>query len=370
VARGLTIARLELRPFRLRLRQPLRTAGATYQERWGVEVRVVDDAGQVGRGEATPLPAFGTETLEACQRALEEAGSALGGAKAPANVEEVTALLSAWGGGTRACAARHGVELGLLDLLAQTRGVPVARLLCEAPRPWVRVNALLTGASPRALADEARAAAEAGFRVVKMKVGASASRDELERVRAVRGAVGEGVEIRLDANGAWTKEGALAALSALGELRPELCEQPVPAADVEALRDLRWRVPVRLAADEAVADPAAHPLLLGEGAEEPAVDALVLKPMVLGGLLPALALAHRAHARDVDAYVTSALDGPVARLGALHLAASLPSHTYASGLAIGALLDPGGASEPEALRVEGGKLKLPGSPGLGMEPLP
>ncbi|MGZ3461664.1 MAG: enolase C-terminal domain-like protein, partial [Archangium sp.] len=94
------------------------------------------------------------------------------------------------------------------------------------------------------------------------------------------------------------------------------------------------------------------------------VGVLVLKPMVLGGLLPTLSLAREAARKGIDAYVTSSLDGVIARAGAAHLAAALPSGKYASGLGVGHLFK----EEPEnhPFRPVRGRIQLPREPGLGV----
>ncbi len=95
------------------------------------------------------------------------------------------------------------------------------------------------------------------------------------------------------------------------------------------------------------------------------VGVFVLKPMVLGGLLPALALAKRGAMMGVESYVTSSLDGVVARAGAAHLAAALPSGKFASGLAVGSLFTNEPASHPFApVR---GRIRVPEVPGLGVK---
>jgi L-alanine-DL-glutamate epimerase-like enolase superfamily enzyme len=151
------------------------------------------------------------------------------------------------------------------------------------------------------------------------------------------------------------------ALAALGQHQLELCEQPVAADDLEALSRLSDRAPCPLAADESLALPEVLRALL----ERPrTVRILVLKPMVLGGLLPTLSLARQAASRGMDAYVTSSLDGVIARAGAAHLAAALPSGRYASGLGVGHLFK----DEPEnhPFRPVRGRIQLPRTPGLGV----
>jgi L-alanine-DL-glutamate epimerase-like enolase superfamily enzyme len=166
----------------------------------------------------------------------------------------------------------------------------------------------------------------------------------------------------VDANGAWTESEAGRALERLSRYDLELCEQPVAAEEHEALARLQEHAPCALAADESLCLPESLHFLL----QSPrSVKLLVLKPMVLGGLLPTLELARRAAKRGMEAYVTSSLDGVIARAGAAHLAAALPSGRYASGLGVGHLF----ANEPEnhPFRPVGGRIRLPVTPGLGDE---
>nr|WP_153867652.1 MULTISPECIES: o-succinylbenzoate synthase [Myxococcaceae] len=348
------MTRLELAPLALEFRTPLRTARGAYARREGFVLRVHEVGGAVGQGEAMPLPEFGTESLEACGRALREACAALQGASVAPELAAITAAL----GTALPSAARHALELALLDLGAQARGESVARWLSPTARDAVEVNALLGASEPGALAAEARDAVQRGFRTLKVKVGRA---DDVARLSVVREAVGSRVCLRVDANGAWSADEALEALAGLQPLGLELCEQPVAADDLAGFRRVAADSACRLAADESLAVPDALEALLAERV----VDVLVLKPMVLGGLLPALALARRASARGLEAYVTSSLDGVVARAGAAQLAAALPSGALASGLAVGHLF----VGEPvHAYSPVQGRIPLPPGPGLGLEP--
>jgi L-alanine-DL-glutamate epimerase-like enolase superfamily enzyme len=211
------------------------------------------------------------------------------------------------------------------------------------------------------LAEEARRAIAEGYTTLKIKVAGRPVAEDEARLSAVRKAVGPEVRLRVDANGAWRESEAGPALDALGKYQLELCEQPVAAEDYEALSRLRARAPCPLAADESLALPGAVNALLTPPTP---VDVLVLKPMVLGGLLPTLALAREAARKGMDAYVTSSLDGVIARAGAAHLAAVLPSETYASGLGVGHLFK--GEPEDHPFRPMRGRIHLPRTPGLGV----
>src|SRR5262249_40302589 len=106
---------------------------------------------------------------------------------------------------------------------------PRARVLANgrSPRERVRVNALLRETAPGAAAEEARRACGQGFATVKLKVGAEAPDRDRDRLVAVRAALGPAVQMRIDANGAWSADLAIAALRELDALELELAEQPV-----------------------------------------------------------------------------------------------------------------------------------------------
>src|SRR5262249_22702372 len=141
-------------------------------------------------------------------------------------------------------AVRFALECALLDLAARARGEPLARVLANgrSPRERVRVNALLRETAPGAAAEEARRARGQGFATVKLKVGAEAPDRDRDRLVAVRAALGPAVQMRIDANGAWSADLAIAALRELDALELELAEQPVAARDVAGLARVRAAV--------------------------------------------------------------------------------------------------------------------------------
>ena len=200
-----------------------------------------------------------------------------------------------------------------------------------------------------------------GYETLKLKVAGRPLAEDMARLSAVREAVGSTIRLRVDANGAWTEPEARAALEALSSYGLELCEQPVAPENPEALGRLNEHSPCALAADESLTLPEATQHIL----EHPGtVGILVLKPMVLGGLLPTLSLAREAARRGLEAYVTSSLDGVIARAGAAHLAAALPSGRYASGLGVGHLFKDEPGNHP--FRPVRGRIQLPRTPGLGV----
>jgi o-succinylbenzoate synthase len=343
----------------LELKAPLRTARTEYRVRQGAVIELTDGR-ERGWGEAMPLPSFGTESLDECLRILAEAASAIVGEVLPEEPRDIDALLATQRALTAAPAARHAVESALLDLAARRRRVPLRSLLSPAARDSVSVATLVASMDPDAVREQAKAAALAGFRTLKLKVAAAPVEVDLRRLESARAGAGPGVRIRIDANGGWNEREALGNLRRLAGVGLEVCEQPLPVGAVAAMRELRGTVPCAIAADESVGSAADAQRLLEPS---PAVDVLVLKPMVVGGLWRSLEIARRAAARGVGSYVSSSLDGVVARGAAAQLAAALPSADWASGLAVGGLF----RQEPRHHPMEprNGRIALSGAPGLG-----
>ena len=193
-----------------------------------------------------------------------------------------------------------------------------------AVRDRVAVNVLVPAVGP----DEAAVLA-AGAASVKVKVGDGHVGADLDRVAAVRAALGPGGRIRVDANGAWDTPGAVAAITSLAGYDLELVEQPVPT--LAGLADVRRQVAVPVAADECVrsVDDARELRRLE------AADAVVLKVQPLGGVRVALAVAEAA---GVPAIVTSMYETSVGLAAGLALAAALPELPWACGLGTASLL--------------------------------
>jgi L-alanine-DL-glutamate epimerase-like enolase superfamily enzyme len=130
--------------------------------------------------------------------------------------------------------ALAAVDLALWDLEARRTGVPLAALLGAAHGADVALSATIAAIDRAGAAAEAAAATEAGLRCLKLKVGVG---DDAGRLAAVRATVGQDVSLRIDANGAWSVQEAVAALGALAPVGLELVEEPVHG--LEALRAVR-----------------------------------------------------------------------------------------------------------------------------------
>ena len=338
---------LRWRPFSLPMRQRFHAAHGATDSREGVVVELTDGDGRRGCGEASPVPSLGTGEVADVLSLLERHGASLAAPEAAVGLPA----------GPGVAALRCALDVAALDLAGQRRGLPLSAVLAEQPAPWVAVNAVIGGGPPFEVAQYGLEAMQRGYSVLKLKVGLVSVEEDERRVAMLREACPEAT-IRLDANCAWDERTAVEAIAAFYPHRIELLEQPVAAGDVEALARIREAAPLRIAADEAVDDPRTLDRLL----ELRAADVVVLKPMLLGGLRPALDVARRAYEAGVNAYVTTTFDSSIGTLAALHLAAALPQDA-AHGLATGEHL--GADVVADIVLPRAGRLAVPPGPGLG-----
>lgn len=306
-------------------------------------------------GESAPLQGFGMETLAETETALQQMSEALMG-QTIGNIDDVIALLSPF---DKTPAAKHGVELAILDLLAKSQGLPLANYLCKSAKSAVTVNAVIGSVAPAIAVEQAKLYLCQGYKCIKVKVGVNHIEDDFQVLAAVRTAVGDRMQIRIDANQSWSVAQAIANLNRLESLDIEYAEQPLAALDLGGMAKVRAAVSIKVAADESVTNLKQ----LQQVINQQSADLIIIKPMAMGGILAARHAAEIAQKAGLDVVVTTTIDGAIARLGALHLAASLPQIERACGLATGNLLAEDLAyTTPQP---EQGAIAVPLNPGLG-----
>ena len=145
--------------------------------------------------------------------------------------------LSSHGMGAASAIALSGIDMALWDLRAKAVGWPLYRLLGGRSRaiPAYAGGISLGFQPPAELVAEARGLVERGYRALKLRVG-DTWRADVERVEAVRAALGDSVEILVDANTNYTVDDARQAMPAFDELRVAWLEEPFPPHDARSYR--------------------------------------------------------------------------------------------------------------------------------------
>lgn len=268
----MTIASVALYRYTLPLTEPLALGDEALGERDGLLLRILLEGGAAGWGDVAPLPGFSTETIEEAVVHARRLRTAWTGQKLPD--DSLEAVLRALPGLHEAPpSVQFGGESAIVEAMADERGTSAAQLL-EAGRDEVFLNALVRTGAPAALAERGRRLREEGYRAVKLKVGQASSTAEAERVWALRRALGPEIELRLDANRAWSLAAAIRFWKAIDGADVSYIEEPV--SDVAALPDFVDATGCPVALDETTRDRAIDILTSCP------VRAVVLKPTLLG----------------------------------------------------------------------------------------
>lgn len=357
------VPRIHLHERSLHLRRPLSTAFGRINTRRVFVLEIQDDSGAGGMGEAAPLPALGGEDPVTCREALQDVlplleqhlPLLLGDDAGEGLLGSLEARLA------KAPCARACVEGAVLDLAANRRDLPLANLLRLdlSDPPMLPVYCLISGTDPEELGEVASYQVSKGWRTIQWEATGD-PRFDLEMVRHLRTCVGRSVQLRIDVNGAWDRDGAQSFLVAARELDLEFVEQPLPAGDLEGMAILRRLRSAPIAADQAVASAGD----VGRVVAAQAADLVVLKPMALGGWRPTRMAADLAASMGTEVIVNTFLDGSIGRAHASHIAAALGLSRRSLGLATGSLLAEDLTFAP--LKPQAGFLPLRPGAGLGI----
>jgi L-alanine-DL-glutamate epimerase-like enolase superfamily enzyme len=256
-------------------------------------------------------------------------------------------------------AAKAVLDIAWHDLAARAAGVPLVRWLGGRRRPEVLGSECVFYGPPGVAADPARGFVAQGFRIVKVRVGLEPFARDVERVAAVRAAVGDGVRMAVDANQAWSVKEAIRRIRALEAFGIESVEQPVAADDPTGMAEVAQAVTVPLMADESLfsLDHAMTLIRLG------AVGMFHVKLVKAGGLHRARQLLALAEAARVPCLMGQMNEGMLATVAAAHL-------TLAAGPKYAELYGTDGiVDDPTPGHVhEDGRVVVPDGPGLGVTP--
>jgi muconate cycloisomerase len=331
-----------------------------------VLVRVTDDAGRVGLGEASVTSVWSGETQTGTIALIKEVLAPLLIGADPFDTEWLGRKLDRAAFGNSF--AKAALEMALLDLQGQTLGVPVYQLLggcsSEAREKGIRLKFVVGAVEPDLAAQRARRMVERGWTSIKVKVGRHEHpRVDVERLRAVRDAIGPDVLLLVDANGGYTVEQAAWAAARFEKLDVVLFEQPTRRGDHVSMAEVRRRSGIPIMADESVFTP--QDAL--EVIRHQSADVLSLYPGKHGGLRATQHIAKMAEAAGIVCTIGSNLEREVATAAMAHVTvctANIQCERFPGDL-IGPLYYEEALTQ-EPLRYQADRLWVPDRPGLGV----
>lgn len=309
----------------LHFKKPARTSRGAYSEHRMILVTMTEDDGRFGLGECAPLPdlscdAHAYDRLGDVAKLIDEA------VKSDNYVDVLRpypALLFA-------------LESAMYDISHSPTlyDTPFARGEVGIP-----TNGLVWMAPYDDMLEQVKAKLKAGFRCIKLKIGAIEWEEEIKLISFIRSRFGKDkLELRVDANGAFSPENAMSKLEELAKYDIHSIEQPIRQGQWDAMAELCRKSPLPIALDEeliGVNDLEEKKRLL----DTIKPQYIVIKPTLHGGMAGSLEWVKEAQTRSIGSWMTSALESNVGLRNVALLAARVygPDNTFAQGLGTGLL---------------------------------
>lgn len=285
---------ISLIPHTLRFLKPAHTSRETYLERKVVYV-LISDKERYGVGECAPLPKLSEDYGDMFPSLLRQAAKELLKTKA-FNAKY-------WHHYSSVC---FGFESALQMF---QNGIRLWSKTNEQPRHPIAINGLIWMNTPEIMQKELQEKLAQGFRCIKIKIGAIDFQDELALIQYIRRYYGSDIEIRVDANGAFTEENVFSRLDALAPYHIHSIEQPVAAKQYNLMEKVCALSPVPIALDEeliGVHDENCEKLL-----SRLKPHYIVLKPSLHGGFYGVKKWIRLAKSLNTGYWITSALESDV-----------------------------------------------------------
>ena len=333
--------RLSTEVLTLHTRHPFAIARGTNSEYRTLMVKIVDDDGIEGWGEAAATRFYG-ETLATVEAALATYSPLIG--DDPWQLDTIERQLETTLSGN--AAARVAISAALHDLVGKRLGIPLWRYwgldAARAPRSTFTIGIDV----PEVLRRKVAEASE--YPILKVKLGSADDEAILRTLREVTDC-----ELRVDANCAWTAAHAVSMLPVLEHFGVTVLEQPVAADDLDGLLHVRRRARIPIIADESCVTSRDIPRVVGR------VDGINIKLAKCGSLREALRMVAIARAHQLMVMVGCMIESSLGITAAAHLT-PLVDIVDLDGAAL--LRD-----DPFAgATIPGGQVTLPDRAGLGV----
>jgi len=227
--------------------EPFVIATGTMDYAQNTFIRVLTDKDLSGVGECSAFPMIVGETQNTCISVAQDFAKIWKG-KDALDLEARLAELHLYIAGN--ATIKSAFDMALYDLSAKYANLPLYKFLEGEPREIV-TDITLGIASAEKMAEKALRLKENGAFALKVKLGKNPQED-IQRIKAIRQAVGFDIPIRIDANQGWSYEGAVEALKGMESYKIQFCEQPMRTYNDNLLSELRTQTIVPIMADESV----------------------------------------------------------------------------------------------------------------------
>lgn len=355
------IAKIETGEVWIPLVTPFKTALRTVDSVNDIIVRITADDGQMGFGEAPPTAVITGDTKESIRGAIEEfiAPNLVG-----MEIDNLDGIMKKLHGCIlKNTSAKAAVDMAVYDLFAKSCKKPLYKVL-GGSQSEIETDLTISVNEISEMVEDSLKAVEQGFRILKIKVGKEGLKD-IDRVKAIRQAVGPEIRLRIDANQGWSPKEAVRIIRTMEDMgiSMDLVEQPVSAHDFNGMKYVTSQVYTPILADESVFSMEDAVRLI----QEKAADLINIKLMKTGGIYQALKICGIAENYGVECMIGCMLESKIAVSAAAHLAAAKSIITRAD-------LDGPSLCKEDPYTggpiYEGNRIIMNESPGLGITAVP
>lgn len=336
--------------------EPFVIATGTMDYAQNVFIRVHTDTPHYGVGECSAFPMIVGETQETCIAMAKDLAKIWIGKDAldiSARIQDLHNYTA------HNSTIKSAFDMALYDLAAKSQNIPLYQYLGGKKRT-IETDMTIGIGTPEEMVQSALSYQKQGARILKIKLGKKADAD-LERIKAIRKAVGNDMLIRIDANQGWNYDDALYCLKEMEALNIEFCEQPMRTWYDDLLPELRKNTGIKIMADESCYNHHDARKLINSGA----CDLINIKFAKSGGINEGLKIHETAQNAGMSCMIGSMLESRIALSANLHFAYVCSNIKYfdLDTCLLGHLVDPviGGVT------YEGYFLDIPDTPGIGAD---
>ena len=290
---------------------PFTIATGTMHYAQNIFIRIYTSNGAFGVGECSAFPMIVGETQATCFEMAKEF-AALWKQKDPLVIEQRMEELHAFT--ALNSTIKSAFDMALYDIAAKNAGVPLFQWL-GGHKKEIETDLTIGIDSPESMAATAVDFIRQGVRIIKVKLGKHA-REDVQRIKSIRKAIGDAARIRIDANQGWNYEDACFALAALAPYGIEFCEQPMRKWHDSLLPALRKQSTIKIMADESVFDHHDALRLI----RNDACDYVNIKFSKSGGILEALKVNEACSSHQIPCMMGGMLESRVALTAFAHFA--------------------------------------------------
>lgn len=310
------ITRVELYKLSIPLKEPFITSLGRNDNAENVLVKISTDAGITGFGECSPYMPVNGESQDTCFIVGQYFAKVIKGRDALAIENRINDMdLVIYGNSS----IKSAFDIALHDIASQHAGVPLYKFLGGKNDKIIATDYTVSISDAAKMAADAIKIKNEGFPVIKVKLGRDGKKD-VERMKAIRAAVGDTIPLCIDANQGWSVDEAIETLNALAPLNIGHCEEPIPKWDFMNLPRVRKASPIPIMADESCGDEHDAERLLSIDA----CDYFNIKIGKAGGLFKALKIVEVAKKKDLHLQVGAYMESRIAMTAFAHFSLCSP----------------------------------------------